>query len=485
MIQAEITQLFEAHKNRLALTIADRASVNYSQLEESSRATLNYLLALGLKKGDRVCLFAKNHRLWFDFFFACLYSGIEFAPANWRLPQSEISPLLQDLNPALVISSAEFSQIPKQALPNSQHLTINDFTAGRQQSEHLSWPTLPQPKPNDCVMLLKTGGTTGRAKWARQRLEQIWLNGIHTARVCEFDSDATAIQATPLFHAGANALSTPLLLNGRHVVLMQDFTPAEYLDLVNKHRASYVFGVPTVYQMLLQEDGFTADMLPSVKWLLSGGAPCPRDLASQLGERGFTVKQGFGMTEAGVNCFQFATVATPDYIAESSNCVGTPMPHTEMSIRNGELVISGQAIFGGYLSDYEAQSARPNEVTTGDLFSVDENNRYYVQGREKEMYISGGENVYPLEVENHLADHPLLETVAIVSVPSDKWGETGLAACVVSETTSEKELLTDLASFLEPRLAGYKHPKHILIVDSLPLTPAGKIDKKAIQNLWN
>jgi fatty-acyl-CoA synthase len=275
-----------------------------------------------------------------------------------------------------------------------------------------------------------------------------------------------------------------MLLNGGHVVLMQDFEPEHYLLLAEKHAASLVFGVPTVYQMLLDSPKFSSKSLPKVKWLLSGGAPCPRALAAKIGDRGFTLKQGFGMTEAGVNCFQFATVASAGFVAEATNAVGKPMPHATMSIRDGELFISGNAVFGGYLSAEGSESNTPLEVATGDLFSIDHSGCYFVQGRKKEMYISGGENVFPLEVENHLADLPVLAAVAVIGVDSERWGETGLAACVVNRAIDSEALLAEASDFLSTRLAKYKHPKHIMILHSLPLTPAGKVDKKAIKQRW-
>jgi fatty-acyl-CoA synthase len=484
MYQNEISQLFERFADQPALTSLENGTTNYRELGESVRSTLRFLLENGVTPSDTVCLVSKNHPMWFQLFLSALYSGIQFAPANWRLPESELSPLLAELAPVLVISDEEFDDVSKRALPNSRHLSIKGFLSQSQLKDSSSWPSIASPHHDDCVLLLKTGGTTGRSKWARQRYEQIWLNAYYTAEVCELDHSSCVVQATPLFHAGANALATPLLLNGGHVVLMRDFEPTDYLSLTQKHRAKLVFGVPTVYQMLLQSPDFSASALPDVEWLLSGGAPCPRDLASQLADRGFTVKQGFGMTEAGVNCFQLSTVATAGYVSPATNAVGLPMPHAQMQIRDGELIISGKAIFGGYLSDDRSEQTPPTEVKTGDLFYVDDDGCYFVRGRRKEMYISGGENVFPLEVENHLADLPLLNSVAVVGVDSDQWGETGLAACVLESDETPDSLLRKISVFLEGRLATYKHPNHVMIFESLPLTPAGKVDKKAIKQLW-
>lgn len=485
MYQKQLQQLFAEHAERPAITSLEGETISYRELSDKVRSALALLQNNGIQKGDIVCLLSKNHPLWFELFFVALYSGIQLAPANWRLPESELAPLLTELNPALIISDDEFQDVSRRTLPNTPQLSLKQFAEDVRHHNSSTWPSLPSLSENDCVLLLKTGGTTGRARWARQRAEQLWLNGVHTAEVCQLDTNSCVIQATPLFHAGANALATPMLLNGGHVVLMRDFDPAGYLALAQQHGATFVFAVPTVYQMLLELPGFSAASLPKVEWLLSGGAPCPRALAAQLADRGFTLKQGFGMTEVGVNCFQFSTVASPGFVAPSTNAVGLPMPHTQMRIDRGELIISGQAIFGGYLSDLGSNNKPPVEVSTGDLFSVDENGCYFVKGRQKEMYISGGENVFPLEVENHLADLSILKEVAILGIDSDKWGETGLAACVVKTTITPDALQSEVAEFLADRLASYKHPKHVIILDSLPLTPAGKVDKKAIKQLWN
>lgn len=480
----DIAHLFRLNGHQPAITSTEYGTVSYQELERRIQSALLLLKKLGLGQGDKLCLLSKNHPLWFELFFAALYSGIQFAPANWRLPANELSPLLADLDPTLIICSDEFIPTAQQALPSTALLSISEFTAQAAARPGDSWPASTNGHGDDCVMLLKTGGTTGKAKWARQRREQLWLNGVHTAKLCSLGNGSCIIQATPLFHAGANALATPALLTGGHVVLMREFDPTAYLQLVKAHRASLVFGVPTVYQMLLSCPHFNAKELPSIQWLLSGGAPCPRSLARQLADRGFTIKQGFGMTEAGVNCFTLATVASPGFIAQTSNMVGKPMPHAAMKIEDGELVISGKVIFGGYLSDHNRGAPSPTAVRTGDRFTVDHEGNYFVQGRSKEMYISGGENVFPLEVENHLADLPELAAVAVVGVTSDRWGETGLAACVLSSYIDPDSLYTKIRAFLATRLATYKHPRHLLILDALPLTSAGKVDKKAIAKQW-
>jgi fatty-acyl-CoA synthase len=292
------------------------------------------------------------------------------------------------------------------------------------------------------------------------------------------------IVATPMFHAALNALATPLLYLGGQVLIQERFDPALYLAWVREHRVSLLFLVPTMYQMLAQHPDFAQADLRTVRWAISGGAPCPRPVRAAFEAKGVRFKQGYGLTECGVNCF---TQSLEEAEAHPES-VGRPMPHLwarlagpdgQEAQEEGELWLSGPVLMSGYFE-------RPNETAqalvvhqgrtwlrTGDLARRDAEGRYYIVGRVKEMFISGGENVYPIEVERALYEHPAVLECAVLGVPDPRWGEVGLAAVVLKSPIGEEEL----KGFLKARLAGYKVPRHFLFLSELPKSGPGKILK--------
>jgi fatty-acyl-CoA synthase len=274
------------------------------------------------------------------------------------------------------------------------------------------------------------------------------------------------------------------------VVLTRGFDADEALQVIVQERVSLLMGVPTIYQMLADHPGFQGADLSSVRDAIVGGSALPMPLLQRYRSRGIALRQGFGMTEVGPNCFSLPA----EKVDAKAGTVGLPIPHVAARVvrpdgtdceadEPGELLLGGPAVCAGYWRDPEAtaKSLHGGWFHTGDILSRDSDGYFRVRGRLKEMYKSGGENVYPPEVEAVIAEAPGVGQVAVLGVPDARWGEVGLAFV---EPAPGAELSADaLRAFLEGRLARFKMPKHVRILPQLPRTASGKIDRPALRGL--
>jgi len=261
---------------------------------------------------------------------------------------------------------------------------------------------------------------------------------------------------------------------------------------IEAERCTVVLGVPTIWKMLLDAPEFATADLGHVRWFISGGAPLPRHLIEVFRERGVVLRQGYGLTEVGVNCFSM----TNEEAWEKAGSIGRPLMFTEAKVIDeagqelppgevGELCFRGPHVSSGYWNNPEATAAaidRQGWFHTGDMATCDEDGFFSIAGRAKDMFISGGVNVYPAEIENQLLQHPSLGDAAVIGVPHDTWGEVGVAYVVAAEGS---EVDTGaLASFVESRLARYKVPKDFIVTDELPRTAYGKVVKGDLVEDW-
>jgi len=333
-----------------------------------------------------------------------------------------------------------------------------------------------------------TSGSSGRPKGALLTHGQLHWNAVNTTLACDLTPADATLTFTPLFHTGGmNCLSTPLLHRGGRVVLVADFDPGEALRLIQAEGVSLLMGVPTIYQMLADHPAFAGAELSGVRDALCGGAPLPLPLLERWLARGVPLRQGFGMTEVGPNCFSLP----PADILRKKGSVGLPIHHVAAKLARpdgaacapgeaGELWLSGPAVCGGYWEapDATARAIDGGWFRTGDLLSRDEEGYFYVRGRVKEMFISGGENVYPAEVEAAILDCERVALAAVIGVPHPRWGEVGHA--FVEPRPGAALDAGSLRAFLDGRLARFKLPKQISVMEALPKTGSGKIDKPAL-----
>lgn len=455
---------------------------------------------VGVGRGDRVGMLALNGVEYLDVFFACGKLGALFVPYNWRSHWRELVAVIQQTTPKALIFSEEFRESVAQLQPACPSLTHylhleGEGIAGSQLYEAMlqAQPALPianaAVNDEDIVCLLFTGGTTGLPKAAQISYRMIAWNTLNTI-IHELQRGDVTLTHTPMFHTGGLLVYTlPLLTLGGTVVIMRKWTPETMLELIEREQITLFFCVPTQYQLMLQTPQFAHTSFKSVRLLTSGGAPLPVSiLHAYRAQHGVVFKQGFGMTEFGPGIFSMG----PEFAEQKAGSIGMPNyfvaarivdEHNQPLPPNavGELVLKGQSAASGYFNNPEASQAVVDAegwFHTGDLARMDADGFYFIVDRKKDMFISGGENVYPVEIEQALYAHPAVAQCAVIGAPDEKWGEVGLAFVVLKPqaTASAAELLAHCRA----QLARYKVPKTIVFREALPLSAAGKILKREL-----
>lgn len=467
--------------------MADGRWWSHAELNARAEQLAARLYLAGVRKGDRVGILALNHLAHFDLLLAAPKLGFIYTPFNHRLPTDETAALLAYVRPCLLLVDVSNAALAKPFA--GPQVRLQDYEAWLAETEGKAAPA-PLLTSEDIHMLLFTGGSTGTPKGALLPYRQTLANVVATVRGWRLSREDCAIQATPCFHAALNVYSTPLLAIGGRVVLMPSFEPGEYLRLMQATRATRLFMVPTMFRMLAEHPDFASADFSSAQGAISGGAPCPPALRALFSARGIAFSQGFGMTEAGVNCF---VISDAEARAEPL-AVGRPLRGLSAVIRQpdgtpctvgevGELTLAGLQVCAGYFERESewAECYRNGWLWTGDLARVDAAGLIFITGRRKEMFISGGENVYPAEVEAALSAHPDIVECAVLGVPHASWGEVGLAAIALRADARIDS--TAFEAWLRQHVAGYKRPREFLFLPALPKTAAGKFNKPEIRCL--
>jgi fatty-acyl-CoA synthase len=429
----------------------------------------------GVLPDDRVAVLAHNRGETLAILFACAELGAVLVPLNWRLSKSELDWQLGHCGARVVIADAAF------------HGVLGGLCMDEGPGAE------PYEGPGSALeapwMLMYTSGSTGRPKGALLTHQQLHWNALNTILACDLTPTDATLTFTPLFHTGGmNSHTTPLLHRGGRVVLTRGFEAGEALGIAQAERISLLMGVPTIFQMLADHPDFDGTDLSSVRDAIVGGAALPIPLLHRWRARGIQLRQGFGMTEVGPNCFSMPAEA----IDRKAGTVGLPIPHVAAKVvrpdgaecdadEAGELLLKGPVVCAGYWNDPEstAKSIRDGWFHTGDVLSRDEEGFFRVRGRIKDMFISGGENVYPPEVEAAIFACGGVAQVAVLGVPDERWGEVGLAIVQAEPDVSLSEAA--LRDALSERLARFKIPKHFRFLPELPKTASGKIDRPALR----
>ena len=369
-------------------------------------------------------------------------------------------------------------------------LTARDlsYAVACESVEGATWEPPPFQAETLCC-LLYTSGTTGKPKGVMIPHRMIAFNGYNTALCWQLRETDVSSVFTPLYHAGGLfAFLVPIWTAGGTIVLHRDFDAGQVWQTIERERVTVTLGVPTILQMLLDAPEFAAANLVHIRWFISGGAPLPGGLVEAYHRRGIVLKQGYGMTEVGVNCFTMSE----EEALQKIGSVGKPMLFTQARMVHesgrlcfpgevGELHFRGPHVCQGYWNNEAATEQAIDQegwFHTGDLARQDSDGFVYISGRSKDMYISGGVNVYPAEVELELLAHPEVKDAAIVGVADAIWGEVGAAYIV---PRSQDNPPSDLAAFLAARLAKFKIPKSFHFVSELPRTPYGKVLKHSLR----
>ena len=491
------------------IAIVDHATgqrTTYAELDARAERVAAWLRDRGVGYGDRVGALAHNGVEVFDLLFACGKLGAALVPFNWRLTRHELSALIARVAPRVLFASSEPRGGDAPAIEGRNGLADTARDAARASigdgavveigasAEYAAILARPlgakvheeRVSAEDPFALLFTGGTTGvpRAVKISHRMAawNVLATVVHHVR----HEDVTAVH-TPMFHTGGLFVhALPLLALGGRVVVFRKWDADAMLRCIAKERVTVLFCVPIQFQEMLAIPGFRASDFSSMRMLISGGAPLPLPVQRAFTEaHAVPMTQGFGMTEFGPNAF---TLAPEDANARAGS-IGRPNAFVEATIvdadgrpvapgETGELCLRGGALFSGYFGDDAPFTDASGWFHTGDLARCDDG-YFHIVGRLKDMFVSGGENVYPLEIENVLYTHPGVAQCAVVGVPDERWGEVGRAFVVAKLGAA---LDGDaLRAFLRERIAGYKVPRKVDVVDALPTSAAGKILKRELQ----
>jgi fatty-acyl-CoA synthase len=458
-----------------------------------------------LRPGDRVCILSENRVEYVDAFWAAGKSGIILVPLGTRSTAHELHQILADCGPRCLMYSARYEKLANelQQLVAFEHLISLDvednppktLSYAKAISRVRPDPLSTRLRPEDIFCLLYTSGTTGRPKGVMIPHRQIAWNAYNTVLSWQLRQSDRVQVYTPMYHAGGlTVFMTPLFAIGGSIVLHDGFDVAEIVQAFRDYECTLLFGVPTIFKMLLDSPEFAALDFSHLRWCASGGAPLPLQLLRAYQERGLIFRQGYGLTEVGVNCFAVNDEDTP----RKPGSIGKPMMFTEAKLVNpegnqvatnkvgelevGELCLRGPHVCRGYWNN-PAATAQVLDAEgwfhTGDLARCDEDGFFYIAGRSKDMIISGGVNIYPAEIEKELLDHPAIAEVSVIGTIDEKWGEVPVAFVVLKSGASASDL--ELIEFLRPRINKIKLPRHVSFIEALPRNAYGKVLKLELQ----
>ena len=487
--------------------IATGQQWTYGELDRRARACASMWRELGALKGDRVAILSHNRPEYIEAFAAAGKSGVILVTLGTRLTAHELAHIVQDAQPKILLYESSFGdklaklgELLAAAMPQ---LICFDGDGETGSDSALYETRLADQTPEayeppicdgeDVYCLLYTSGTTGAPKGVMIPHRMVAWNGYNTACCWQLREDDVSPIFTPLYHAGGLlAFLVPIMTIGGTLVLHRSFDEEEIWRTIAEQRCTVVLGVPTIYRLLMESPAFEGADLSSLRWMISGGAPLPHYLIEAYQERGVVFKQGFGMTEVGVNCFSMTVEESKQKIGS----IGKPMMFTEVRIVDedgqdvadgevGEMLFRGPHVSLGYWRN-EAATEKAYDSDgfyhSGDQARRDEDGFFYVAGRAKDMFISGGVNIYPAEIEGALLQHPQVEDAAVIGAPDEKWGEIGVAYLVPRPGDGLE--IESVEAHLEDRLARFKRPREYRLIDALPRNDYGKIVKPRLRELF-
>jgi fatty-acyl-CoA synthase len=476
--------------------------VTYAALDARARAVARGLSDLGVRKGDRVAVLLLNGLPLIEILLACTHVGAIFLPLNVRLSAEEIAFILSDAAPRLVAYESAFLPVVARVRAGSGALawvqTDGDAGPGvlSYASLHEGRAPLAMPeavRADDPALMMYTSGTTGRPKGAVLSHGNLLWNDIQILLAIPATDDDISYCAAPFFHIGGlNVLTGPLLYRGATTIVDDKFDPGVALSTIARDRVTCAFMVPAMWAAMAAHPAFEETDLSSLRYAIVGGAPCPLPVLERYAARGVTFREGFGLTEtAPIVC-----ILDAQDVIRKSGSVGHPAAHVEVRLVDeadddvpegepGELIVRGPNVMLGYWNRPEetARALRGGWFHTGDVARRDEEGFLYIVDRRKDMVITGGENVYPAEVEQTLYRHPAVADVAVIGVPDARWGEA-VVAVVVPKEGVEAPTAESIRAFCEGRLAHYKQPRVVHALKALPRNATGKVLKGELRLMF-
>ncbi|WP_096271633.1 o-succinylbenzoate--CoA ligase [Paucisalibacillus globulus] len=445
-----------------------------------------------MEKGERVVILSQNRSEYMISYFAIAQLGLVAVPLNVRLSITELTFQIQDSGARTILYENATAEQHKQL---SSHVNFENAYCFGERFEK-STKELIEPCidiENDPFIICYTSGTTGRPKGAVLTQANVFWNALNNQYAIDITSYDRTLVLLPLFHIGGTGLfAFPTLLAGGTIIVPNRFDPGNTIQLIEEKSVTIVMGVPTIHDAIRKHVLFEEAEFKSVRWFYSGGAPCPKELIEAFLDRGLPFGQGMGMTETSPTIFM---LSKEDYRRKVGS-IGKPVMFCDIALVDddgnqvptgeiGELLIRGPHVMKEYwgLPDKTSEALRNGWFHSGDLMRQDEEGFIYVAGRKKDMIISGGENIYPLEIEQVLKELPEINEAAVIGVTHEKWGEIPIA--FISLNNGRELSVEKIQNYCMEKLAKYKVPKQFITLDDLPKNATGKIDKKALEKQPN
>ncbi len=471
-------------------------SLSYYQLNNVGNRLAMWLAnRQGLRFGDRIAVIAENSLEFVALFVAAQKAGFTLVPLNYRLSSRELEYMVSVCEPRLLISEEKYEAgIAEIVKKNSiAHLGMKDLSVicdamAADMTPSLSMKVeIPEDHP---IFLIFTSGSTSFPKGSIYTHRMLYWNSINTWMRLNITSEDRSINCAPPFHTGSwNVLQNASLLHGAYTLLMKKFDTETVLKTMEEDEHTIFWGVPTMLKMMAESPSFADCSFSKIRYFVVGGEAMPIPLIKTWHDKGVPIRQGYGLTEVGPNV---TSLDHTDAIRKAGS-IGKPNFYYEVRIvdqdgkdvpdgETGEFLLKGPCVTTGYWKNQEetTRTIVDGWFHTGDIVKRDEEGFIFVVDRIKNMYISGGENVYPAEIEHFLRMHPKIKEVAIIGVPDEKWGEAGKAFIVPLE--GEVLNASEVLAFCDGKLARYKIPRHFIFMDDLPRNDAGKIDRRSLKN---
>ncbi len=495
----------ELHPDKPAV-IFEGDAISYASLHQRANKTSCWLQAVGIEKGDRVAVMLNNGVEFIEIFLACSRLGAIFVPLNFRVSARELDYYIKNSRPRLFIYEHSYGDIVnaidlKNNLPpmvlavvgdsskNQNTLNYKNETAVFYAKQPFITKTLGPSDPEEPQVIMYTSGTTGRPKGAVLSHRKTFFNCLNADIFFQLHFDDIMLIFLPLYHSGGLFIqASPAIYKGATMVIHPRFEPVKVYQDIEKYKVTKLLGVPTVYKALIEVEKEKRGDISSLKTCAAGGEKITPELIRGCREAGFGFRQIMGQTETSILLW-----ASEEDTIRKPGTAGKPVFHAEVSLMGrdgrpvkpgeiGEIVVKGSIMMKEYWRDPDKtdDTIKHGFLHTGDLAYIDADGYYYLVDRVDDMYISGGENVYPAEVESVLAEIEAIGEIAVVGVPDEVWGEVGHAFIIPKNGADLNP--GDVLHYCEARLAKYKWPKHITIKKDFPRTSLGKVRKDVLRS---
>lgn len=480
----------ELTPDRVAMVIDERR-ITYAELDADAARCANVLASQGVGPGDRVGTLLDNGVPYVEVFFACARLGAIVLPLSPRLAAAELEFMVEDAGCSVLVYDAAFADLVKAFRPGSsirRALAVGDVDDPSYDEALAAAEAVRAPEvvaPDDVLAIFYTSGTTGRPKGAMLTHANVASTNLNMIISAGFAPEERTLMVLPMFHVGGwNVNTLAVWLLGGTVYVERSFDPARALSLIQTEGLTGMMGVPTIYQMIADHPDFASTDLSSLRACICGGAPLPVALIRRYQERGVRFVQGYGLTEAAPNCL----ILPAEDAERKAGAAGRPYFFVDVRVvddhdepvapgASGEIIVRGPSVMKGYWRRPEETAAalRGGWLRTGDVGRIDDEGYITIVDRLKDMYISGGENVYPAEVEKVLHAHPAIAEAAVIGVTDERWGEVGRAIVVARPGASVTE--DEVRAFCAEHLAKFKVPASVVLADALPRNATGKLLK--------